>query len=161
MDCPLIREAKIEDVSFIVDMIRSGSREGAFHRAPSQTLSTEEQMRGFRKYAFEDRPNGYAILIYQIGDAIAGYVDYQVEKGVARILGIFVYKTRRRRGIGKELMERILNDLTKKGCHKVRLKVFSENRGALEFYRNLGFSREGFLHKDEDKKDIFIVGKLL
>jgi len=79
-------------------------------------------------------------LVYQTRDAIVGYFDYQVEKGVGRILGILVYKTHRRRGIGKELMERILNDLTKKGCHKVRLEVFSENRGALQFYRNLGFS---------------------
>ena len=127
--------------------------EGVFH---SCNLSLEEQRKEFRKYAFENRPVGYQILVYQIGSTAVGYVDYQVKRGVGHILGIYVKQSYRRTGMGKAL-----DDFKKRGCHKTRLQVLAHNHGAINCYKHLNFVQEGFLRKDEEKKDTVITSKFL
>ena len=156
MDSSSIREARVDDVPDVVDMIRAGSEEGMFH---SQDLSLEEQRKSFRKYAFEERSTGYQFLVCQVGGIIVGYIDYRVRRGVGHILGIYVKQSYRRKGFGKQLMEKALVEFRKKGCHKTRLEVFAHNEPAIEFYRHLGFDQEAFLPKDEEKKDTMILSK--
>jgi len=109
----LIRNARIEDVLAIVGMIRSGCDEGVFY---SRSDSLEEQEEAFRKYAFENRTKGYEILIHQTGNRIQGYVDYQVKRGVGHFLGIYVKADYQRKGIGKRLMKKALEDFKRLGC---------------------------------------------
>lgn len=156
MDSSSIREAGVEDVPDIVDMIRAGSGEGMFH---SQDSSLEEQRKSFRKYAFEERSEGYRVLVCQVGSTIVGYIDYRVRMGVGHILGIYVKQGYRRKGFGKQLMEKAFFEFREKGCHKTRIKVFANNKVATKFYRHLGFGQEGFLCKDEEKKDTMILSK--
>jgi len=156
MDSSSIREARVEDAPDIVDMIRAGSDEGVFH---SQDFSLEEQRKSFRKYAFEERSEGYQVLVCQVGSTIVGYIDYRVRRGVGHILGIYVKQGYRRKGFGKQLMEKTFFEFRKKGCHKTRLEVFAHNKVATKFYRHLGFDQEGFLHNDEEKKDMMILSK--
>jgi ribosomal protein S18 acetylase RimI-like enzyme len=145
-----IRAARIEDVPFIVDMMRSAADEGVFH---SSALSVEEQRRRFRKFAFENPPEGYQLLVCEIGDRIVGYIDSRVSRGVGHVLGIYVKPSHRKRGVGKTLIDKTLNSFRKRGCHKARLEVFADNYGAIEFYARLNFVQEGFLREDEGKKD--------
>jgi ribosomal protein S18 acetylase RimI-like enzyme len=154
----LIREAETEDLFSIVDMIRAGSDEGIFH---SRCDSLEEQREAFRKYAFERRPEGYGLLVYQAENRIEGYVDYQVKRGVGHILGIYVKQSCRRKGVGKRLMEKALERFNKTGCHKTRLEVFAHNPKAVDFYRQLGFIQKGFLRRDEGNKDVIIMSMFL
>lgn len=156
-----VREGHIEDVPFIVDMVRAGSEEGVFHTHPSRSLSIDEQREGFRKFAFKNRLEGYQLLIFEVDSAIVGYVDSQVRRGVGHILGIYVRQNYRAKGIGKRLMERVLNSFRKKGCHKARLEVFAHNHRAIKFYRRLDFVQEGFLREDEERKDTIIMSKFL
>lgn len=156
MDSSSIREARAEDVPDIVDMIRAGSAEGVFH---SQDFSLEEQRKAFRKYAFEEKSEGYQVLVCQVGSTIVGYIDYRVRRGVGRILGIYVKQGYRRKGFGKELMEKAFLKFRKKDCHKTRLEVFAHNKAATKFYIHLGFDQEGLLYKDEEKKDTIILSK--
>lgn len=153
-----IRGAKVEDVTTIVDMIRAGSDERVFH---SRDISVEESRKAFKKYAFEDRHRGYQILVSQVGSKIAGYVDYEVRRGVGHVLGIYIKQECRRKGIGRQLLEKVLDNFHEEGCHKTRLEVFAHNTGAIKFYKHLGFAQEGFLHKDEDKKDTIILSRFL
>ena len=158
MDNDVIREARVEDVPAIVDMIRAGSNEGVFH---SQAFSLEEQKEAFKKNAFEERPEGYQVLVSQVGSRIVGYIDYRVRRGVGHVLGIYVKQAYRKQGVGKGLVRKVLNDFKRKGCHKTRLEVFAQNCGAIQFYKYFGFAQEGFLHKDEEKKDEIIMSKFL
>jgi ribosomal protein S18 acetylase RimI-like enzyme len=154
----LIRVARIEDAPFVVDMIRSAADEGVFH---SITLTVGEHIREFRNFAFENPPEGYLLLICQIGDEIVGYIDSRVRRGVGCILGIYVKPCYRKRSIGKKLVDKTLHSFKKRGCHKARLEVFADNKEAIGFYTRLNFIQEGFLHHDEGKKDIIIMSKFL
>lgn len=150
----VIREASPEDSSVIVGMIKAAADEGVFH---SRVLSVE----GFRRFAFENPREGYKLLVCQIGDKIVGYIDSRIRMGVGHLLGLYVKPEYRRRGIGKALMEKTLYEFEKKGCHKTRLEVFANNHAAAKFYTHLNFVQEGYLHEDEEKKDIIIMSKFL
>ncbi len=152
-----IRMARVDDVPFIVKMINSATKEGVFH---SRVISVEE----FRKFAFENpynRARGYQLLVWQIKDGIAGYIDSSIGRGVGFILGIYVKPSHRRRGIGKKLMSETLKSFKRRGCHKVRLEVFADNSDAIRFYKSLNFVQEGFLREDEEKKDAVIMSQFL
>jgi len=138
----------------VVEMIEAAADEGKFH---SDTPSTEE----FRRFAFENPPLDYLLLVADEKNEIVGYVDSRVRRSVGFILGLFVRPAFRNRGIGKALMERAIEHFARKACHKARLEVFQDNREAIDFYRRQGFEQEGFLRKDEEKKDTIILSKFL
>jgi ribosomal protein S18 acetylase RimI-like enzyme len=123
-----------------------------------QRKNTEESLEILR---FENPPEGYLLLICQIRDEIVGYIDSRVRRGVGHILGIYVKPCYRKRGIGKKLKDKTLYSFKKRGCHKARLEVFADNKEAIKFYAHLNFIQEGFLRKDEEKKDIVIMSKFL
>ncbi|MDH7477870.1 MAG: hypothetical protein QHH17_05765, partial [Candidatus Bathyarchaeota archaeon] len=60
-----------------------------------------------------------------------------------------------------KLIDKTLYSFKKRGCHKARLEVFVDNKEAIKFYTHLNFIQEGFLHQDEEKKDIIIMSKFL
>jgi len=150
-----IRVATSEDLPYIVDLIRMGVEERTFH---NRVISVE----GFREHAFESRQKGYDIILYQIRNEIVGYMDFLVGNwGVGHILGIYVKIKHRRNGIGKKLMDKLLDEFMKSNCHKARVEVFANNQGAIRFYTNLNFVQEGYLQKDEDKRDVIIMSRFL
>ena len=53
-----------------------------------------------------------------------------------------VHPSRRRRGIGRELMHAAENGLAKLGCPKVNLQVRATNDSVVSFYRALGYNIE-------------------
>ncbi len=156
-----VRVASIEDVPSIVTMVRAGSEEGIFHYNPSHSFSVEEQRESFRNFAFEKRPKGYQVLVFETEDTVIGYVDSEVKRGVGHILGIYVDQKHRRKGIGKKLIEYMLQDCMRQGCHKARLEVFANSHKAIGFYKHLGFIQEGYLRNDQENKDTVIMSKFL
>jgi len=54
-------------------------------------------------------------------------------------LGICVAEGRRGQGLGRALMERVLDEAVMRGKSEVRLSVMPDNRRALPLYRSLGF----------------------
>lgn len=156
-----VRVASSEDVSAIVTLVRAGSEEGVFYFNPSHSFSVEEQIESFRDFAFENRPKGYQILVFEAEDTIIGYVDSEVNRGVGLILGIYVNQNHRRKGVGKKLIESMLKDCRRQGCHKARLEVLANNHKAIGFYKHLGFIQEGYLRKDQENKDTVIMSKFL
>jgi ribosomal protein S18 acetylase RimI-like enzyme len=149
-----IRKASPEDAFVIVDIIRAAAQENAFH---SRVLSVKE----FREFAFEKSREGYNIFVCKIRGTIVGYIDSRMRMGVGHILGLYVKPTYRRKGIGRNLMETMVKEFKKKGCHKTRLEVFANNDGAIDFYNRLGFVQEGYFREDEEKKDTIVMSKVL
>ncbi len=150
-----IRLATSEDASSIVDMIRMGIDERAFH-------NREVSVEGFLDWAFTNRQAGYDLFLCQIGNEVVGYIDYQVgRRGVGQITGIYVKPEHRRKGIGEILIEKAIDQFLLGDCHKARLKVFAYNQGAISFYSRCNFVQEGHLRKDEGKRDALIMSRFL
>jgi len=60
-------------------------------------------------------------------------------------LGITVRKPVRGQGLGKAIMQDMLNWARSEGVRKVTLGVFASNESAIALYRELGFTEEGRL----------------
>jgi GNAT superfamily N-acetyltransferase len=62
----------------------------------------------------------------------------------AFIESMYVRDEHRRRGVARMMVERLLNDATSAGCHKVQLLTHKRHAddGAHTFYRSLGFEAE-------------------
>ncbi|MFX1369907.1 MAG: GNAT family N-acetyltransferase [Promethearchaeota archaeon] len=144
-----------EDAPDIVGLIRIGIEERAFH---DRVISLEDAL----EYAFSSPPKGYNLFICLIENEIAGYIDGLVGKrGVGIVTGICVRPEHRRKGVGEQLMGRILDQFRLGECHKARTEVFADNQGAIRFYLRCDFIQEGYLKKDEGKRDVIIMGRFL
>lgn len=58
---------------------------------------------------------------------------------LCEIKKLYIVKKYRRSGIGKELMNMIREWSKRNNAHRLRIEVFSKNRSAINFYRNIGF----------------------
>jgi ribosomal-protein-alanine N-acetyltransferase len=82
-------------------------------------------------------PEGF--LVAKLGGEIVGYAVGEKDKDSGLIVSVAVKKEWRRRGIGKKLIEKLLENFKKEGMKIVFLHVREENREAINFYQALGF----------------------
>jgi ribosomal-protein-alanine N-acetyltransferase len=82
-------------------------------------------------------PEGF--LVARIDRETVGYAIGEKNKDSGLIISIAVKKEWRRRGIGRKLIEKLLENFKKEGAKIVFLHVREENKEAINFYRALGF----------------------
>ena len=89
---------------------------------------------------FLDLPRAKCLVAESKG-AIDGFtLGYPEKPNLARVVTLDVHPSARRRGLGKQLLERLLAELAAAGAGRVVLEVDVRNGGAIAFYRRLGFS---------------------
>ena len=72
--------------------------------------------------------------------AVAGFaVGYLTRRRTAHVVTLDVGPGERRRGLGKALLEALLERLARAGAVEARLEVSTENTGAIAFYEKLAF----------------------
>jgi ribosomal-protein-alanine N-acetyltransferase len=86
---------------------------------------------------------------------IVGYIVFTNE---GHIISIAVYPQYRRRGIGKELLQKAINTLHRK---KVWAEVRKSNQGAQAFYFHMGFQITGEIPNYYGNEDALIVRWIL
>jgi [ribosomal protein S18]-alanine N-acetyltransferase len=119
-----IRPGRIEDLQSIA-AIQDASPEAA-HWNPIDYLQHHVEV-------FEQ--NGY----------IAGFSVYrEVAPGELELLNIAIAPNFRRRGVGRRLMESLLEKAKTTGCSSVFLEVRESNLAARAFYKLLNFHDLGF-----------------
>lgn len=69
-----------------------------------------------------------------------GYCVASVNGSSAHLISIAVSPIRRRVGIGIDLMESLIADLSSRGIHEVWLEAKLDNSEAIGMYRKLGFN---------------------
>jgi len=70
---------------------------------------------------------------------ILGYAVGEAQKDCGKIISIAVYPAWRKKGIGKELANFLIEYFKKKNLKKISLQVRKNNLAAISFYKNLGF----------------------
>ncbi len=71
---------------------------------------------------------------------LAGFaVGYLTRRRTAHVVTLDVVPGERRRGLGKALLEALLERLARAGAVEARLEVSTENTGAIAFYEKLVF----------------------
>ncbi len=75
--------------------------------------------------------------------ALAGFACFWIVAGEGQLLNLAVHPRRRRRGIGRRLVERVAAEARAAGAAVIGLEVREENRAARALYTCCGFRRVG------------------
>jgi ribosomal-protein-alanine N-acetyltransferase len=91
-----------------------------------------------------DLKNPLAVpLVAKFDDQVVGYTCLWVILDELQIGNIAVEKDFRKKGIGKKLMDQILEEAENNGCHRITLDVRESNLDAIELYKKFGFQKIG------------------
>ena len=130
-----IRTAQSEDISEIIRLIRALAKfEELEHECESDAGFLEKHLFGDRAYAealvaeFSGRIVGFALFFHN-------YSTFRTKPGI-HLEDLFVEPEHRRRGIGRALLERVIDLAAERDCGRVEWMVLDWNKPALEFYRS-------------------------
>jgi ribosomal-protein-alanine N-acetyltransferase len=98
--------------------------------------------------------NGYYIVARE-GNKILGYAGFRHVLDEGHITTLAVHHKFRKKGIGRKLVEHLINDAKNKGLKKLFLEVRQSNIPAQKLYKRINFKiidrrREYYQHPVED-----------
>jgi len=122
---------------------------------PEATLWGESDLLRMRELS------GVTALVCENGTVISGIAIGRMAADEAEILNLAVRQETRRRGEGKLLVGRLLEEYRRCRVSRVFLEVRESNAGAMAFYESLGFQAVG-KRKDyyQDPKEAALVMEL-
>lgn len=135
------------------------------------TLETEPKTIEDRRKWFTQRDERFKVLVIHDGkDTVCGWASLNVfngrccYSGVAD-LSIYIERTMRGKGLGKQLMKALIEAAKNNGFHKLVLSTFSFNHQGIKLYTSVGFRIVGTYEKqgilDGNWVDVIIMEKLL
>jgi ribosomal-protein-alanine N-acetyltransferase len=87
-----------------------------------------------------------ACVVAEIGPSLCGFaLAYREPPDLAHVVTLDVHPSFRRRGLGRRLIESVLDRSAAAGAKRAVLEVDVRNSGAIAFYRVLGFRESGRL----------------
>jgi GNAT superfamily N-acetyltransferase len=105
-------------------------------------LSTSEKMKRCLQDIADNKDHVVFVLLYdnQIAGWIHGIYSLRIESDpFVEIGGLVVDKNFRRRGMGKYLIDKIIEWSALRNCHKIRVRCNVIRREANAFYGSVGF----------------------
>ena len=104
--------------------------------ADSEWVKRDDNMTGERSLGFLAIDEGVACGI------AACFLD-QVDATQGQLISMWTALTHRHQGVGRLLVNEILEWARRRGVRILRLMVVCNNEGAIKFYERLGFTRTG------------------
>jgi len=132
-----IRAAGVEDVPFILDLIRELA---TYERAPNEVSATEEQL---VEVLFGKRPAAEVLLAFE-GKAPVGFAVFfhNFSTWLGRpglyLEDLFIKPEKRGKGYGRALLVDLAKIALERGCGRMEWAVLDWNEPAIKFYRALG-----------------------
>lgn len=80
-----------------------------------------------------------SVLVAKVGDTVVGYVSFTVIIDECSIINFATKNEFKRQGVGKRVMEALLEHGNKIGVKKYFLEVRVSNEGAIALYKKYGF----------------------
>lgn len=108
--------------------------------------------------------SGCDCWVLEAGSEIQAYAILQADQYAAHLLNICVSPKRRRRGLGKLLLEFLINQLRDISPFMV-LEVRASNQGAIKMYEGLGFQqigvRKNYYRDPQAREDALVFARRL
>ncbi len=133
-----IRKAEESDFPAMISLFREFAE---FQKHPERMQNTVAHMREEKDYIF-------AFLALSEPGEIIAYAcysyTYHTWSGKSIYLDDLYVKPRYRKiGLGKRLLEKVIDEAKRENCHKVRWQVSHWNKNAQEFYKSMGAEIDG------------------
>ena len=110
---------------------------------------------GVLKSELENENSKY--IVAKENDEIIGFAGIIVTPIDVEITNIVTKKSKRKKGIGKELLEKIIEIAKQTEMEKISLEVNEENKVAIHLYENNGFEKIGIRKKYYNGKNNAII----
>ena len=159
-----VRPARDDDVPAITSIYNEGIRDRL------ATLETEERSEDERRAWLAARGERHPVLVAEWGGRVAGWGSLNVfnsrpaYRHVADF-SIYVARTARGAGIGRLLLEALIERAAALGYHKLVLAAFPFNEAGMRLYRRFGFREVGIYREqgqlDGRWVDVVIMERLL
>ena len=108
---------------------------------------------------------GYCCWVIERDGSVQGHGIVQIGAGEAHVLNLCIRPTASRQGLGRTLLERLLEVSASHGAHTAVLEVRPSNGAALALYRGAGFSevgmRKGYYPAARGREDALILAREL
>lgn len=132
-----IRRAKKEDCPAMLDLIRELA---LYEKAPDEVTVNPIH---FEESGFGDNPVWWAFVVENAEKKVIAfalyYIRYSTWKGQVMYLeDILVTEALRGKGIGKMLIERLIEEAREKGFKRMTWQVLDWNESAINFYKKFG-----------------------
>lgn len=95
------------------------------------------------------------------GDRVAGYIGSQTVLGESDMMNLAVCPEYRQQGIGRALVQALIDRLRQMGSHSITLEVRASNLPARKLYESLGFAQVGLRkgYYEKPREDACILKK--
>lgn len=90
-------------------------------------------------------------------DNIVGFAGIIITPDDTQITNIVTKKSKRQKGIGKQLLEKLIDMTKKHNKNSISLEVNEKNISAINLYKNLGFKQVGLRKKYYNGTDNAII----
>jgi RimJ/RimL family protein N-acetyltransferase len=135
----IIREIEAGDVDDFIAVFEAVAAEGRWIGA--ELPMGEDRKTRLRSSA--EQPSDHACTLVAVdGDRVVGFARADLDRGRSH-LGMALLAEYRRRGLGRELLDRCVEWSRRAGAHKVDLEVWPHNVAARRLYEAAGFEVEG------------------
>ncbi len=160
-----LRQAKIEDLPDIVDIYNS-TIPCRMVTADTEFVTVEDRLDWFYAHNPEKRP----LWVVEIDGEMCGWVSLQSFYGrlaynATAEISIYLHENFRGQGIGKKVLQKVLDECPGLGIDTVLGFIFGHNEQSIRMFTGLGFERWGFLPGiailDGVRRDLVILGKRL
>ncbi len=108
---------------------------------------------------------GYCCWVFERDDCVDGYGVMSIAAGEAHILNLCVRPEVRRHGLGRKILNYLVDLARRHDADTVLLEVRPSNRAAVSLYHELGFNevgtRRNYYPAENGREDAMILAKTL
>lgn len=147
-----VKAARVKDASQIVKLMKDIVAEGPFTLIEPDEYKATVKSESARIRRF-NKAEGKVYITAEVNNEIAGFISFDNwdtrRTKHTGLFSVFIKKKFRRLGIGKILVQTLINwGKSNPVNKKISLFVFSTNKNAIALYKRLGFKQEGYCPKD-------------
>lgn len=157
----LIRYPKRTDAQEMCRYINEFSKERSYISFQGEEISLADERKFLNSAIKEIKNNNGMLLLAIANDKVIGVSDIRMRTRISSHVGVFgisIAKDFRGKGIGKKIMECVLNEAKKniKGLKLIELQCFGDNPVAPDLYKTFGFKEYGRLPKGINHNGILV-----
>ena len=159
----IIRNASIKDLDVITNIYNKAIKKTVV-TFDTEEKSIDEQMTWFQEHG----PKNPIIVAEETGNilgwaALSKYSTRCAYSDTAEI-SLYVKDEYQDRGIGKKLMEKIINEGEKAGLHVVIARISEGNKKSIHLHKSVGFEHVGIMKevgiKFGKRLDVYLMQKI-
>ncbi len=98
-------------------------------------------------------------MVAEYDERVVGFMIYELHKDQLHVLNFAVRPDVRRRGVGRQMVEKLIGKLSQQRRNRVLLEIRETNLAAQVFFRNLGFMATSVLrdYYDDTTEDAYVM----